>query len=55
MVYETYVKREMMEYFKKEENDYEDYTTLFVNMRGCWPPPGVEVPECGRWPDDWDG
>lgn len=55
VAYETYVKREMTEHFKREEDDYEDYIAPFISVRGCWPPPGVEVPECGRWPNDWCG
>jgi hypothetical protein len=37
--------------FEKEEEDYKDYTALFFCVRGCWLPPGVKIPECGRWPD----
>jgi hypothetical protein len=54
MDYEAYIKREMIEHFKKEENDYEGYIAPITSVRGCWPLPGVEVPECGRRPNDWD-
>jgi hypothetical protein len=43
----------MKERFEREEKDYKDYITLALCVMGCWLPPGVEIPECGRWPDDW--
>jgi hypothetical protein len=55
MRYEKYIKAEMGKRFGKEEKDYEEYTAPFFCVRGCWLPPGVEIPECGRWPDDLTG
>ena len=53
--YETYVEKQMIKRFQREQDDYKDYNAPLINVRGCWLPPGVEIPECGRWPDDWDG
>jgi hypothetical protein len=55
LVYEMYVKSEMIHRFETEAQHYDDYNAPFICVRGCWLPPGVKVPECGRWPDDWDG
>jgi hypothetical protein len=55
MRYEKYIEAEMGKRFEKEEDYYDDYTTPFFCVRGCWLPPGVEIPECGRWPDGWTG
>ena len=49
--YEKYIEAEMGKRFEKEEEDYNDYTAPFFCVRGCWLPPGVKIPECGRWPD----
>jgi hypothetical protein len=46
--YERYVKKQIMERLKREKNDYKDYNAPFISVRGCWLPPGAEVPECGR-------
>ena len=53
MRYEKYTQAEMGKRFKKEEKEYEDYTASFFCVKVCWLPPGVEIPECGRWPDGW--
>ncbi|KIM93136.1 hypothetical protein OIDMADRAFT_61922 [Oidiodendron maius Zn] len=55
MRYEKYIEAEMEKRFKKEERNYEDYTVPFFCVRGCWLPPGIKIPECGRWPDGWTG
>jgi hypothetical protein len=55
MRYKEYIEIQMEKHFKREEEDYEDYITLALCVMGCWLPPGVEIPECGRWPDDWTG
>jgi hypothetical protein len=48
--YERYVKTRIIERFKIGEVDYKDYNAPFISVQGCWPLPGVEVPEYGRWP-----
>lgn len=55
MRYEKYIEAEMGSRFEKEERDYEDYTAPYFCVRGCWLPPGVKIPECGRWPQGWTG
>ena len=53
MRYKEYIKMHMKKRFEREEEDYKDYTALAVCVMGCWLPPGVEVSECGRRPDNW--
>jgi hypothetical protein len=36
--YERYVKKQMRERFKTDEDDYKDYNVPFINVRGCWLP-----------------
>jgi hypothetical protein len=53
--YEKYVKNRMVLHFQTEQRNYEEYKAPFISVRGCRLPPDVEVPECGRWPDGWEG
>lgn len=55
MRYKEYIQMQMKRRFEREEEDYKQYTTPALYIMGCWLPPGIEIPECGRWPDDWTG
>jgi hypothetical protein len=53
MRYKEYIKMQMEKRFKREEEDYKDYTAPSICVMGCWLPLGVDIPEYRRWPDDW--
>jgi hypothetical protein len=53
MRYKEYIEMHMKKRFEREEEDYKDYTALALCVMGCWLLSGVEIPEYGRWPDDW--
>jgi hypothetical protein len=55
MRYKEYIEIQMEKRFKREEEDYKDYIAPSICIMGYWLPPGVDIPECGRWPDDWTG
>lgn len=48
--YEEYVITDIKKRFEREEQDYKDYTAPDIRIMGCWLPPGVNIPLCGRYP-----
>lgn len=51
--YKEFIETQMEKRFKQEEEDYKGYSAPLIHVMGCWLPSGVEIPECGRWPDGW--